>query len=174
MIWALSGVQRVSRSMAEVVKPKNRIASVEIDDSIGTGSMIDEQERRTAIHDLIEDNRFALNNGVEGPYHLVLAYAENRLVFDVRDAGQEHLAAFGLSLAPFRRVVSDYVAICRSYDTAVIAANPAQIETIDMARRGIHNDGSEVLRERLAGKIDLDLDTARRLFTLVCAVLQGA
>jgi uncharacterized protein (UPF0262 family) len=152
-----------------------RLIAVEIDDSIGRSASPEaEHERRTAIFDLLEDNSFALSSGVEGPYHLILASMDNRLVFDVRDQAQNNIVAFGLSMMPFRRIVKDYFDICESYYDAIRNANPAQIETIDMARRGLHNEGSEVLRERLKGKVDLDFDTARRLFTLICALLQGA
>jgi uncharacterized protein (UPF0262 family) len=150
----------------------NRLIAIEIDDSIGRSASPEaEHERKAAIYDLLEDNQFTLSNGVAGPYHLVLANLENRLVFDVRDGAQQNIIAFGLSMTPFRRVVKDYSEICGSYYDAIRTANPAQIETIDMARRGLHNEGSEILRERLRGKAEMDLDTARRLFTLVYALL---
>jgi uncharacterized protein (UPF0262 family) len=153
----------------------NRLVAVEIDGSIGRSMSPEaEHERKAAIYDLLEDNRFTLSNGVAGPYHLILANLENRLVFDVRDAAQNNIVAFGLSLTPFRRIIKDYLDICESYYDAIRNANPAQIETIDMARRGLHNEGSEILMERLKGKADMDLDTARRLFTLVVALLQGS
>ncbi|MCA0433779.1 MAG: UPF0262 family protein [Proteobacteria bacterium] len=153
-------------------KPPGRLGSVELDSSLGRGPSPEaEHERATAIYDLIEDNRFALANGVPGPYHLILSTQEGRLVLDVRNAAQQPIMAFGLSLTPFRRIVRDYFAICDSYYEAIRSASPQQIETIDMARRGLHNEGSEILMERLAGKVDTDLDTARRLFTLVCALV---
>jgi uncharacterized protein (UPF0262 family) len=157
-----------------MTRERNRLMAVEIDDSIGRSvSPEAEHERRAAIYDLLEDNRFTLANGVEGPYHLILANLENRLVFDVRDEAQRNIIAFGLSMSPFRRIVKDYFDICESYYDAIRNANPAVIETIDMARRGLHNEGSEILRERLRGKAELDFDTARRLFTLVCALFQA-
>jgi uncharacterized protein (UPF0262 family) len=150
----------------------NRLIAVEIDESIGRSASPEaEHDRKAAIYDLLEDNQFSLANGVDGPYHLILANLENRLVFDVRNAAQENIVAFGLSMTPFRRIVKDYFDICGSYYDAIRTANPSQIETIDMARRGLHNEGSEILRERLKGKAEMDLDTARRLFTLVCALL---
>jgi uncharacterized protein (UPF0262 family) len=150
----------------------NRLIAVEIDDSIGRSASPEaEHERKAAIYDLLEDNRFSLSNGVAGPYHLILANIENRLVFDVRNEAQQNIVAFGLSMSPFRRIVKDYFDICESYYDAIRNSNPAQIETIDMARRGLHNEGSEILMERLKGKADMDFDTARRLFTLVCALL---
>jgi uncharacterized protein (UPF0262 family) len=149
-----------------------QLIAIEIDDSIGRSASPEaEHDRKAAIYDLLEDNHFVLSNGVAGPYHLILANLENRLVFDVRNAAQENIVAFGLSMTPFRRIVKDYFQICESYYDAIRNANPVQIETIDMARRGLHNEGSEILRERLKGKADMDLDTARRLFTLVCALL---
>ncbi len=150
----------------------NRLVAIEIDDSIGASASPEaEHERKAAVYDLLEDNVFTLSNGVPGPYHLILANLENRLVFDVRNEAQHNIIAFGLSMTPFRRVVKDYFDICSSYYDAIRTANPAQIETIDMARRGLHNEGSEILRERLKGKAEMDLDTARRLFTLVYVLL---
>jgi uncharacterized protein (UPF0262 family) len=166
MIWVLLGARALSRHMT------NRLIAVEIDESIGRSASPEaEHDRKAAIYDLLEDNQFSLANGVDGPYHLILANLENRLVFDVRNAAQENIVAFGLSMTPFRRIVKDYFDICGSYYDAIRTANPSQIETIDMARRGLHNEGSEILRERLKGKAEMDLDTARRLFTLVCALL---
>jgi uncharacterized protein (UPF0262 family) len=150
----------------------NRLIAVELDESIGRSPSPEaEHERNAAIYDLIQDNSFALATGAVGPYHLILSTLEGRLVFDVRDRAQQPIMAFGLSLTPFRRIVKDYFQICESYYDAIRTANPAQIETIDMARRGLHNEGSDILRERLQGKVELDFDTARRLFTLVCALL---
>lgn len=157
-------------------RPASRLCAVEISDSIGhSPSPEAEHERKAAIYDLLEDNHFKLSNGAAGPYHLVLATMEGRLVFDVRDPAQNPIMAFGLSLTPFRRIVKDYFHICESYYDAIRNSNPAQIETIDMARRGLHNEGSEILMERMKGKAEMDLDTARRLFTLLTALLwQGA
>lgn len=150
----------------------DRLAAVELAESIGhSPSPEAEHERKAAIYDLLEDNTFALCNGAQGPYHLVLATMAGRLVFDVRDLSQQPIMAFGLSLTPFRRIVKDYFQICESYYDAIRNSNPGQIETIDMARRGLHNEGSEILMERLRGKAEMDLDTARRLFTLLTALL---
>ena len=153
-------------------KPPGRLIAVELDETIGRGPSPEaEHERATAIYDLIEDNRFQLSNGMAGPYHLILSTHEGRLVLDVRDPAQHPLMAFGLSLTPFRRIVKDYFQICDSYYEAIRSSSPQQIETVDMARRGLHNEGSEILMERLSGKVKTDLDTARRLFTLVCALV---
>ena len=135
-----------------------------------------EHERKVAIFDLLEENSFAPVGSDGGPYILHLAIEDNRLVFDIRLApvlsGGEpdpHGKVL-LSLTPFRRIVKDYFMICESYYDAIKTAAPAQIEAIDMGRRGLHNEGSELLKERLAGKIDMDFDTARRLFTLICVL----
>ncbi|MDO5612056.1 MAG: UPF0262 family protein [Paracoccus sp. (in: a-proteobacteria)] len=154
-----------------------RLCHIEIDDSAlppATPEM--EQERRVAIFDLIEDNSFTLpgRDGAEvppGPYVLDLAIREGRLVFGLTTEAQAQVAEFHLSMGPFRQVVKDYFQICNSYFDAVKRLPPAQIEAIDMARRGIHNEGARTLQERLEGKAELDIDTARRLFTLICALI---
>lgn len=152
-------------------KPQNRLMAVELDSSIGPGPSPEaEHERRVAIYDLIEDNRFTLEAQPQGPYRLMLSTADGRLIFDVLDEKADRLTMIGLSMSPFRRIVKDYFMICESYYQAIRTATPSQIETIDMARRGLHNEGSELLRERLAGKVEMDFDTARRLFTLVCVL----
>lgn len=133
-----------------------------------------EQERRIAIFDLLEDNRFAPQrahaDGYAGPYKLNLRVEEGRLAFEINRADGSHLETLVLGLARFRRPIRDYFAICDSYYQAIRSASPAQIETIDMARRGVHNDAADLLKERLEGKIDVDFDTARRLFTLICVL----
>ena len=138
-----------------------------------------EQERKVAMFDLLEQNTFVLptRDGREmpaGPYHVGLSIREKRLEFDVTTETAEKAAEFHLSLGPFRQVVKDYFQICESYFDAVKNMPPSQIETIDMARRGIHNEGSRVLQERLEGKAEIDTDTARRLFTLICVLHFGA
>ncbi|NBT33481.1 MAG: UPF0262 family protein [Rhodobacteraceae bacterium] len=137
-----------------------------------------EQERRVAMFDLLEDNSFDLpvRDGREvpaGPYKLGLSIRERRLVFDIKTENDSPAGEFHLSLGPFRQVVKDYFQICESYFDAVKTAAPSQIETIDMARRGIHNEGARVLQERLEGKAEVDTDTARRLFTLICVLHFG-
>jgi len=133
-----------------------------------------EQERRIAIFDLLEDNHFAPQrvhaDGYAGPYKLNLRVEEGRLAFEITRADGSHLETLVLGLARFRRPIRDYFAICDSYYQAIRSASPAQIETIDMARRGVHNEAAELLKERLEGKIDVDFDTARRLFTLICVL----
>ena len=138
-----------------------------------------EQERRVAIFDLLEDNSFVVparddREVPPGPYHVTLAIREKRLVFDVNTESAQDAAEFHLSLSPFRQVVKDYWQICESYYKAVKTLPPSQIEAIDMARRGIHNEGARILQERLEGKAEVDTDTARRLFTLICVLHFGA
>lgn len=133
-----------------------------------------EQERRIAIFDLIEGNYFAPQrqhaDGYAGPYRIALSVEEGRLVIGIaRDDGTA-LETYILGLGRFRRAIKDYFAICDSYYQAIRAATPQQIETVDMARRGVHNEAAELLKERLEGKIDIDFDTARRLFTLICVL----
>ena len=133
-----------------------------------------EQERRIAIYDLIEENSFAPQrvheDGYAGPYKLALSVEEGRLAFEIRRADDSHLETLILGLGRFRRPIKDYFAICDSYYAAIRNATPQQIETVDMARRALHNEASELLIERLDGKIAVDFDTARRLFTLICVL----
>ncbi len=156
-----------------------KLAHIELDDSnLPPPTPEIEQERKVAIFDLLEENSFALpkredREVPEGPYHLALAIRERRLVFDIRTEKGEPAAEFHLSLSPFRQVVKDYWSICESYFDAVKNLPPSQIETIDMARRGIHNEGARILEERLEGKAVIDNSTARRLFTLICVLHHG-
>jgi len=130
-----------------------------------------EQERKVAIFDLLEQNSFRLPNGAaKGPYSLDLAIRDRRLVFAVKTEAGDPAAEFHLSLTPFRQIIKDYFQICEAYFDAVKKLPPSQIEAIDMGRRGIHNEGSRILQERLDGKVEMDGDTARRLFTLVCVL----
>ena len=129
-----------------------------------------EHERKVAIFDLLEQNHFSLAACAAGPYALHLGIEENRLVFDVRDEAGEHLEKVVLALTPFRRIVKEYFVVCESYFDAIKTASPSRIEAIDMGRRGLHNDGSTLLQERLEGKVEVDFDTARRLFTLICVL----
>jgi uncharacterized protein (UPF0262 family) len=153
-----------------------RICQIEIDDAnlpAPTPEM--EQERRVAVFDLLEDNSFALPARDDreippGPYRLALAIRDKRLVVDIARESGEKVAEFHLSLGPFRQVIKDYFQICDSYFDAVKRLPPSQIEAIDMARRGIHNEGARILMERLEGKAEVDADTARRLFTLICVL----
>ncbi len=152
-----------------------RIIDVKLDDaSIIWRSADVEQERRIAILDILEGNHFAPvrvpEDGYAGPYRLFLRVEEGRLVFDVARDNDDALGSVVLALGRFSRLIREYFAICDSYYEAIRTATPHQIETIDMARRGIHNDGANMLKERLDGKIEIDFPTARRLFTLICVL----
>ena len=133
-----------------------------------------EQERRIAIFDLLEGNHFRPlrehPDGYAGPYRLALSVEEGRLALAIARKDGTPLETLVLALGRFRRPIKDYFAICDSYYQAIRSATAAQIETVDMARRGIHNEAAELLRERLDGKIEIDFDTARRLFTLICVL----
>ena len=147
----------------------HRLASIDIDElSLAPATRDVEHERQVAIFDLLEENSFEPEGGAHGPYALRISLQDGRLALDITGQGFErrHL----LSMTPFKSIIRDYFMICESYYDAIRHAAPAQIETVDMGRRGLHNEGSEKLRERLDGKIALDLDTARRLFTLICAL----
>jgi uncharacterized protein (UPF0262 family) len=145
---------------------EHRLKRVEIDPaSIAAAGPEIEHERQVAIFDLLEKNLFKPAGGEGGPYELRLGVEDNRLVFDI--AGPGYARRHMLSLTPLRSVVKDYGLICESYFEAVRDATPAQIEAVDMGRRGLHDEGSRLLRERLEGKIELDHETARRLFTLI-------
>ena len=153
------------------ISRKNRLIAVDLDESIGLSPSPEaDHERRVAIYDLLEENSFSLLNGKEGPYRLQLSSQDGRLLFEILNEREEKLTIIGLSMSPFRAIVKDYFQICESYYQAIRHSTPSQIETIDMARRALHNDGSEILKERLNGKVDIDFDTARRLFTLVCVL----
>lgn len=156
-----------------------RICHIEIDErGLARPTPEIEQERRVAIFDLLEENAFDLpardgRAAPAGPYRLHLGIRDGRLVFDIATEASEKVTEFHLSLGPFRQVVKDYFQICESYFDAVKRLPPSQIEAIDMARRGIHNEGARVLQERLEGKAAVDIDTARRLFTLICVLHWG-
>jgi uncharacterized protein (UPF0262 family) len=147
---------------------RRHLVRVTIDDAaLGSHGPDADHERAVAIYDLLEDNSFGLDGHDGGPYVLHLTIADNRLVFDIRGEDDTPVIAHHLSLTPFRRIVKDYFLVCDSYYQAIRTSSPAQIEAIDMGRRGLHNEGSELLAERLKGKIAIDFDTARRLFTLI-------
>lgn len=148
-----------------------RLVDVELDESIGRSTPDVEHERAVAIFDLIEDNTFQPTGDENGgPYRLKLSLVDSKLVFSVTRENGETVVTHILSLTPFRRVVKDYFLICESYYAAIRSSTPSHIEAIDMGRRGLHNEGSQTLMDRLAGKIEVDFDTARRLFTLVCVL----
>jgi uncharacterized protein (UPF0262 family) len=149
--------------------PRHFLDAVVIDEvSLAPASPEQEHERKIAISDLLGANSFEPADAPGGPYRLKIALVENRLDLDI--SGPDYAMRHMLSLAPFRRIVRDYLAICQSYYEAIRNATPGQIESIDMGRRGLHNEGSDLLRERLEGKVRLDAATSRRLFTLICAL----
>ncbi len=152
--------------------PHHRLCAVTLDEaSIGRSGADVEHERATAIYDLLEDNRFTpVGDPGAGPYLLHIGLADNRLVLDIKREAGDQVVQHHLSLTPFRKVVKDYFLVCESYYAAIRTASPTQIEAIDMGRRGLHNEGSTLLQERLKDKIEVDFDTARRLFTLICAL----
>jgi len=151
--------------------PKSRLVAVSLDQaSIARGNANIDHEREVAIFDLLDANSFALAGRDDGPYTLVLSIVEDRLVFSIGNEGNETLVTHMLSLTPFKRLVKDYFIICDSYHQAIRSAPPSRIQSIDMGRRALHDEGSQLLMERLRGKVILDNDTARRLFTLVCAL----
>jgi uncharacterized protein (UPF0262 family) len=160
----------MSSEPAGADKASQRLCAVYIDeDSLGAASRDAVHERQVAIFDLLEDNYFEPEEAARGPYELRLALMDGRLALDISGdfiSPRRHL----LSLSPLRGIIKDYFMICESYYQAIRNATPAQIEAVDMGRRGLHNEGSERLRERLQGKVNIDLDTARRLFTLICAL----
>jgi uncharacterized protein (UPF0262 family) len=151
---------------------ESRIASLNLDEqTVVRRSPEVEHERAVAIYDLLEDNRFAPLGHDGGPYDLNLSVEDRqRLVMDIRAENGDPVERVTMSLTPFRRIVKDYFQICESYFDAIKRLTPSQIETIDMARRGLHNEGSDMLVERLKDKVDMDGDTARRLFTLICVL----
>ncbi len=149
----------------------NRLIAVTLDEaSIGRGNADQEHERAIAIYDLVEINSFALPQVENGPYALIVALHDSKLMFDIRSEAGDPIIKHILSLTPFRRILKDYFMVCESYYAAIRTATPAQIEAIDMGRRGLHNEGAQLLAERLDAKIICDFDTARRLFTLVTAL----
>jgi uncharacterized protein (UPF0262 family) len=150
---------------------RRRLTAVTLDEaSIGRGNPDQEHERAIAIYDIVEKNAFSVPDGPDGPYHLRLAIVENKLAFEIKEESGAPVMTHFLSLTPFRRVIRDYRMVCENYYRAIRSASPAQIEAIDMGRRGLHNEASELLLQRLDGKVEVDFDTARRLFTLIFAL----
>jgi uncharacterized protein (UPF0262 family) len=150
---------------------KSRLVAVTLDEaSIGRGNPDQEHERAIAIYDIVEENSFAIPEHGGGPYALHISLLDQKLCFDIRTADGRPLMTHVLSLTPFRRVIRDYKMICDSYYRAIRSAAPAQIEAIDMGRRGLHDEAAELLVQRLDGKVLIDFDTARRLFTLIFAL----
>lgn len=164
----------MEQASSETVATKDRLTEVTLDPaSIGRGNANIEHEREVAIYDLLDGNAFALEGRDEGPYKLSIGIVDDRLAFTVFGAeasSGEPIVTHLLSLTPFKRIMKDYFLVLDSYYQAIRAAQPSRIQAIDMGRRGLHDEGSRVLTERLEGKIKLDADTARRLFTLIAAL----
>jgi uncharacterized protein (UPF0262 family) len=151
--------------------PRHRLVAVTLDeDSLGRGNPDQEHERAIAIYDIVEANSFAIPGHDGGPYAVRLALVDKKLSFEIGTAAGEPVMTHLLSLTPFRNVIRDYKLVCESYYKAIRTASPSQIEAIDMGRRGLHDEAAELLRQRLAGKVAVDFDTARRLFTLIFAL----
>ncbi len=159
--------------MADTDSPDNpqRIVNITLDEkSVVRRSPEVEHERRVAIFDLLEDNYFAPADAGKGPYHLHLAIEDNRLVMRINDTFDKPITRQLVPMSSYRRLIKDYFTVCESYFEAIKRSTPSQIEAIDMGRRALHDEGSEKLSEQLAGKIEIDKDTARRLFTLICVL----
>jgi uncharacterized protein (UPF0262 family) len=157
--------------MTSAQEGPQRLVAVILDEaSIGRGNPDQEHERAIAIYDIVEANVFGVPGHDGGPYALHLGLVEKRLCFDIRTSDGEPVVSHHLSLTPFRNVIRDYEMICDSYYKAIRSASSAQIEAIDMGRRGLHNEAAELLMQRLNGKIAVDFDTARRIFTLIFAL----
>ena len=157
--------------MTRPAKTSNRLVAITLDEhSIGRSNPDVEHERAVAIYDLLEENIFAPQGDEDGPFALHLSVTGTRLVFDVRRADGSPIMAHLLSLAPLRRIVKDYFTVCDSYYAAIRTATPDRIEALDMGRRALHDEGSNILMERLKRKVEVDFDTARRLFTLICVL----
>ncbi len=160
------------------MSPNQRISEIFLDErGIVRRSPQVEHEHKVAVYDLLQKNHFRPvcpegdgGEGPEGPYVLHLSIVENRLIFDIRDEKDKASAKFALPLSPFRSIVRDYFMVCDSYFKAIKTSAPSRIEAIDMGRRGVHNEGGELLRELLAAKVEIDDHTARRLFTLICVL----
>ncbi len=152
-------------------RKSHRLVAVTLDEaSIGRSGPDIEHERAVAIYDLLEENSFAPEGNARGPFKLHLSITGNRLVFDIRRANDTPVMAHLLSLSPLRRIVKDYFMVCDSYYAAIRTATPDRIEAIDMGRRALHDEGSQLLMERLKRKVTVDFETARRLFTLICVL----
>jgi uncharacterized protein (UPF0262 family) len=148
-----------------------RIADIQLDEaSIALATPEVDHERKVAIFDILEKNHFALEDGAPGPYHVRLSVTENRLCFDIANEDKQRITTFLFSLSPFSKLIKDYFLVCGSYYEAIKTAPPARIEALDMGRRGLHDEGSRLLMERMKGKIRTDFETGRRLFTLICAL----
>lgn len=161
----------MSEADNSAVQGAERLYEIEIDEkSIARNNANIEHEREVAIFDLLDGNSFAVAGRDDGPFRLTLSVVDQKLQFAVGTKSEPLVMTHHLSLTPFKRIIKDYFLVCDSYYEAIRTAPPSRIQAIDMGRRGLHDEGSRTLMERLAGKIDVDFDTARRLFTLICAL----
>ncbi len=150
---------------------RHRIIDVTLDEQSFVRRNPDvDHERRVAIFDLLQENRFALVDRVAGPFRVHVSVRESRLVFEVRSEDEQDIDNIVLALTPFRRIIREYFLICESYYDAIKSATPSRIEAIDMGRRGLHDEGAQLLRRHLASKVEVDDATSRRLFTLICVL----
>lgn len=150
---------------------RDRLFAIDIDEkSIARNNSNIEHEREVAIFDLLDGNSFSVSGRSDGPYRLTLSVVDQKLQFAVGTEAEDTVVTHVLSLTPFKRIIKDYFMVCDSYYEAIRTAPPSKIQAIDMGRRGLHDEGSRTLQDRLNGKIDVDFDTARRLFTLICAL----
>ncbi len=159
--------------MADTEPPadRRRIVDITLDEqSVVRRSAEVEHERRVAIFDLLEKNHFVPADADQGPYHLHLAIQDNRLVMQINDTDDRQITRHVVPVTPYRRLIKDYFTVCESYFEAIKRSTPSQIEAIDMGRRALHDEGADMLSDQLAGKIEIDKDTARRLFTLICVL----
>lgn len=158
----------MSEKASPILNGKDRLVSISLDETLSLrGDLDQEHECNTAIYDLMESNSFAVDGYDGGPYDLRLGLIDHKLCFEIRSKEGAPVVTHYLSLSPFRRFIRDYGALCDSYYDAIKMATPSRIEVLDMGRRSIHNDAAELLCERLKGKVSIDRDTARRLFTLI-------
>jgi uncharacterized protein (UPF0262 family) len=168
---SIRGETLASRPQSAPARKSQRLIAVTLDEnSIGRSGPDVEHERAVAIYDLLESNTFAPEGGERGPFKLRLSITGNRLVFDIRRANDTPVMMHLLSLSPLRRIVKDYFMICDSYYSAIRTATAERIEALDLGRRALHDEGSELLMERLKRKVHVDFETARRLFTLICVL----
>lgn len=153
---------------AKAEESRDRLADVLLDeDTIPRGASDADHERAVAIFDLIEENSFGVPGRDDGPYSLTISQEESKLTFDVRTSDGEQAVAIVVSMTPFRPLLKDYFLVCETYYSAIRTASPRQIEAIDRERTKLHNEGADLMAQRLSDRVNIDQATARRLFTLI-------
>lgn len=164
------GASETGTSAAPASQASGHLVKIELDELVTPRRSAEaEHERAIAIYDILEENKFSMA-GADGPYHLYLRAEGRHIRFDVRNTNDGELGQFFMAMGPLRKVMRDYFQVCDTYYDAIRTKSPSQIQAIDMGRRALHNEGSEILQERLSGKVETDFDTARRLFTLICVL----